>query len=432
MKTVFKEIDNSPLIVFRIFFGFLVACESFGAILTGWVKRVLIDPQFTFSFIGFEWLQPLPGYGMYWYFITMGFFGLAIMLGYRYKIAIICYTVLWAGAYFMQKTAYNNHYYLLFLISFLMIFFPANRYASMDVKQKRVKEEKTMPYWISLLFIIQVAIVYVFASIAKLYPDWLDGTFTRNLLADSTNKMILKELFLQKWFYMFIAYMGIIFDLLIVPLLLFKRTRIIALIASLSFHLFNAVFLEIGIFPFFALTFALFFYEPETIRRIFLKKKPSVIGETLQPSFYGKKIVYFLMIPYLIVQLLLPIRHHFIEGDVLWTEEGHRLSWRMMLRERNGYIIIKIKDLKTGQESIYNYGKNLTDKQAHNLATKPDFIWQYCQRIKKEYKGKPIAIYIDCKNSINRKEYKTLIDPTFDMAKAEWDYFSHNEWILLY
>ena len=431
MKIVFKEIDNSPLVVFRIFFGFLVACESFGAILTGWVKRVLIDPQFTFSFIGFEWLQPLPGYGMYWYFITMGFFGLAIMLGYRYRIAIICYTILWAGAYFMQKTAYNNHYYLLFLISFLMIFLPANRYASMDVKQKRVKEEKTMPYWISLLFIIQVAIVYVYASIAKLYPDWLDGTFTRNLLANSTNKMILKELFLQKWFYMFIAYMGIVFDLLIVPLLLFKRTRIIALIASLSFHLFNAVFLEIGIFPFFALTFALFFYEPETIRRTFLKKKPSFIGETLQPNFYGKKIVYFLIIPYLIVQLLLPIRHHFIEGDVLWTEEGHRLSWRMMLRERNGYIIIKIKDLKTGQESIYNYGKNLTDKQAHNLATKPDFIWQYCQRIKKEYKGKPTAIYIDCKNSINRKEYKTLIDPTFDMAKAEWDYFGHNEWVVL-
>lgn len=432
MKIVFKEIDNSPLIVFRIFFGFLVACESFGAILTGWVKRVLIDPQFTFSFIGFEWLQPLPGYGMYWYFITMGFFGLAIMLGYRYRIAIICYTILWAGAYFMQKTAYNNHYYLLLLISFLMIFLPANHYASIDVKQKRVKEEKTMPYWISLLFIIQVAIVYVYASIAKLYPDWLDGTFTRNLLADSTNKMILKELFLQKWFYMFIAYMGIVFDLLIVPLLLFKRTRIIALIASLSFHLFNAVFLEIGIFPFFALTFALFFYEPETIRRIFFKKKPSFIGETLQPNFYGKKIVYFLIIPYLIVQLLLPIRHHFIEGDVLWTEEGHRLSWRMMLRERNGYIIIKIKDLKTGQESIYNYGENLTDKQAYNLATKPDFIWQYCQRIKKEYKGNPIAIYIDCKNSINRKEYKTLIDPNFDMAKAEWDYFGHNEWVVLH
>ena len=430
MKFLFKAIDNSPLVVFRIFFGFLVACESFGAILTGWVKRILIDPQVTFSFIGFEWLKPLPGFGMYFYFIAMGVFGLAIMLGYRYRIAIISYTILWAGVYFMQKTAYNNHYYLLLLISFLMIFLPSNSYASLDVRQNRIKEENTMPYWISLLFIIQVAIVYVFASIAKFYPDWLDGTFTRNLLADSTNVITLKKLFLQKWFYLFIAYMGIIFDLLIVPLLLFKKTRMLALLASLTFHLFNAIFLEIGIFPFFALTFALFFYEPETIRSVFLRRKTSIETDNGHSNYYGKKIVYFLIIPYLIIQLLLPLRHHFIEGDVLWTEEGHRLSWRMMLRERNGFIHIRIKDLKTGEESLYDYRKNLTDKQIQNLATKPDFIWQYCQYIKKEFKGKEIAIFIDCKNSINRKEYKTLIDPKFDMAKAKWDYFRHNEWLL--
>lgn len=430
MKFLFKAIDNSPLVVFRIFFGFLVACESFGAIFTGWVKRILIDPQVTFSFIGFEWLKPLPGFGMYFYFIAMGVFGLAIMLGYRYRIAIISYTILWAGVYFMQKTAYNNHYYLLLLISFLMIFLPSNSYASLDVRQNRIKEENTMPYWISLLFIIQVAIVYVFASIAKFYPDWLDGTFTRNLLADSTNVITLKKLFLQKWFYLFIAYMGIIFDLLIVPLLLFKKTRMLALLASLTFHLFNAIFLEIGIFPFFALTFALFFYEPETIRSVFLRRKTSIETDNGHSNYYGKKIVYFLIIPYLIIQLLLPLRHHFIEGDVLWTEEGHRLSWRMMLRERNGFIHIRIKDLKTGEESLYDYRKNLTDKQIQNLATKPDFIWQYCQYIKKEFKGKEIAIFIDCKNSINRKEYKTLIDPKFDMAKAKWDYFRHNEWLL--
>ena len=430
MKFLFKAIDNSPLVVFRIFFGFLVACESFGAIFTGWVKRILIDPQVTFSFIGFEWLKPLPGFGMYFYFIAMGVFGLAIMLGYRYRIAIISYTILWAGVYFMQKTAYNNHYYLLLLISFLMIFLPSNSYASLDVRQNRIKEENTMPYWISLLFIIQVAIVYVFASIAKFYPDWLDGTFTRNLLADSTNVITLKKLFLQKWFYLFIAYMGIIFDLLIVPLLLFKKTRMLALLASLTFHLFNAIFLEIGIFPFFALTFVLFFYEPETIRSVFLRKKTSIETENGHSNYYGKKIVYFLIIPYLIIQLLLPLRHHFIEGDVLWTEEGHRLSWRMMLRERNGFIHIRIKDLKTGEESLYDYRKNLTDKQIQNLATKPDFIWQYCQYITKEFKGKDIAIFINCKNSINRKEYKTLIDPKFDMAKAKWDYFMHNEWLL--
>ena len=61
----FKSVDNIGLMLWRIAFGLLITLESFGAIFTGWVKEVLIAPSFTFSFIGFEWLQPLPGYGMY-------------------------------------------------------------------------------------------------------------------------------------------------------------------------------------------------------------------------------------------------------------------------------------------------------------------------------------------------------------------------------
>ena len=427
----FKNIDNSPLIVFRIFFGFLISCESFGAIITGWVKRVLIEPKFTFSFIGLEWLQPLPGYGMYFYFIIMGLFGIAIMLGYRYRVAIIGYTILWAGVYFMQKTSYNNHYYLLLIISFYMIFLPANQYASLDVKQQRIHKQNTMPYWISLLFIVQVTIVYFYAAIAKFYPDWLDGTFTKLLLSGTTSNEFLLKIFLNKYFYLFIAYAGILFDLLIVPLLLFKKTRTIALAASLSFHLFNAIFLQIGIFPFFALSFSLFFYPPEKIRKLFFKNKLS-IEEPIAYNYSRKRIFLYFLIPFLFIQFILPLRHHLIEGNVLWTEEGHRLSWRMMLRKRDGFINFKIKNNDTGEITSYDYHKNLSPKQANTLATKPDFIWQYCQRIKQEYRGKNISIFIDCKNSINKGEFKMLIDPKQDFVKAEWDYFWHNEWVLLH
>ena len=78
---LFKHIDNSALIVFRIIFGLLCFLESVGAIFTGWVKRTLVDPDFTFNFIGFEFLQPLPGNGMYYYYVIMGVFGLLIMVG---------------------------------------------------------------------------------------------------------------------------------------------------------------------------------------------------------------------------------------------------------------------------------------------------------------------------------------------------------------
>lgn len=434
MKTyLFKQIDNAPLIVFRIFFGFLIACESFGAIATGWVKANLIDIKYAFPFIGFEWIKPLPENGMFYYFVLIGILGIFIMLGYYYRLAIILYTILWAGVYFMQKTTYNNHYYLLLIISFFMIFLPANQFASIDVKQGRINKKLSMPYWISLVFIAQIAILYFYASIAKLYPDWLDGTFTKNLLAATTTRAFFLNIFSKPWFYLFIAYAGIFFDLLIVPFLLFKKTRTIALLASLIFHLFNAIFLQIGIFPFFALSFSLFFYEPEKIRNRFLKRKPKIEWSSNgENNLYGKKLVFYIFLPFLILQLLLPLRHYLIKGDVLWTEEGHRLSWRMMLRERSGYINIKIKDNNTNEVFIYNYNKDLTPYQAKNLATKPDFIWQYCQRIKKEYTNKNISIYIDCKNSINRGEYKTLIDPKQDFVKAKWNYFFHNDWILLH
>ncbi len=427
-KFLFKNIDGSALIVFRIFFGFLVACESFGTILTGWVKKVLIEPQFTFNFIGFDWLQTLLGNGMYFYFILMGFAGLGIMLGWRYRLNIMLFTILWSGVYFMQKSSYNNHYYLLVLISFLMIFLPANQEKSLDVKFNRVKQNKTIPNWIPLLFIVMIGIVYTYAAIAKLYPDWLDGTFTKNLLQGTTTRPFFLKLFAQKWFYIPFAYAGILFDLLIVPFLLYKRTRTLALIAAFIFHLFNSITLQIGIFPYFALSFALFFYEPEKVRAFFLREKITVDNNQ---NNYGKKLVYFLIIPFLTIQLFLPLRHHIIKGDVLWTEEGHRLSWRMMLRQRSGYITINIIDNITKTRTFYDYHKNLTSKQARQLAVKPDFIWQYCQKIKEEYKDKDISIYIECKNSINGKPHQTLIDPKYDIAKAKWNYFWHNEWILL-
>jgi len=427
---LFKNSSIAPLVVFRIFFGFLLAAESFGAIATGWVKNVLIEPKFTFSFIGFEWLQPLPGYGMYFYFVLMGIFGIAIMLGYRYKIAIIGFTILWAGVYFMQKTAYNNHYYLLLLISLYMVFFPANHSFSLDVKQNRVAEQFVIPKWIGLVFIVQVTFVYVFAAFAKIYPDWLNGTFTKLLLQGAAPNSFFLDIFSKPAFYLFIAYMGIGYDLLIVPLLLFKKTRTIALLFSIVFHIFNAIFLQIGIFPFFALSFSLFFYPSETINRIFLKRKNDTYPN--ETTFFGTKILYFFFIPFLFIQFLLPLRHYLIKGDVLWTEEGHRLSWRMMLRKREGFITFKIRDNATNLTTIHDFSKNVTPKQMAALSTKPDFIWQYCQHIKSEYQGKDVSIFIDCQNSINNGAFKTLIDPKQDFAKAEWHFFKHNNWILLH
>jgi vitamin K-dependent gamma-carboxylase len=425
---LFKPIDNAPLIIFRIFFGLLLAIESFGAIATGWVKRVFIDPAFTFSHIGMEWLQPLPGNGMYYYYVLMGIFGIFIMIGFRYRLSLVVFIVLWSGVYFMQKSSYNNHYYLLILISIMMLFLPAEKYASLDAKKNPEIQSLSMPQWCSWVMIAQVFIMYFFASIAKFYSGWLDGTFPSLLFSNNPFPSI-EPILNHPNFHLFIAYSGIIFDLLIIPLFLYKKTRTIAFFSALFFHIFNAVFLQIGIFPFFALTFIVFCYPPTFIRSMFFWRKPKLAFNAI--SYDTKSTLIWFFIPYFIIQLGLPVRHWVIPHDVLWTEEGHRLSWRMMLRARSGATQFRIIDRETNTLVPYDYRKGLTQKQHNFLASHPDGIWQMAQIIKKEFaaKNQDIAIYVDSQVAINGGNYHTFIDPNVDFATAKWNYFGHNEWI---
>ncbi|NNK28846.1 MAG: HTTM domain-containing protein, partial [Flavobacteriaceae bacterium] len=198
-ELLFKKIDNSALIVFRVIFGLLLILESVGAILTGWVKRTLIEPEFTFSFIGFEWLQPLPGNGMYFYYLLMGLLGLMVMLGYKYRFAMIAFTILWAGSYFMQKASYNNHYYLLILISGIMALLPANSLYSIDAQKNPNIRQEFMPSWCKWIIVLQLFIVYTYASVAKMYPDWLDLTVAKNLMASKKDYFLIGELLQQRW-----------------------------------------------------------------------------------------------------------------------------------------------------------------------------------------------------------------------------------------
>ncbi|TCK68058.1 vitamin K-dependent gamma-carboxylase-like protein [Winogradskyella wandonensis] len=428
---LFRHIDNSMLIVFRICFGLLCFLESVGAILTGWVKRTLIEPQFTFNFIGFDWLQPLPSTWMYVFYIVMGIFGLLIMIGYKYRFSALLFALMWSATYFMQKSSYNNHYYLLFLLSFIMVILPAHHYASVDAKLNPKLKQISMPSWCRWAIIFQLFIVYTYASVAKLYPDWLNASVIKLLMQGKSHFPIVGSILQNEFVHYFIAYSGIIFDGLIIPLLLFKPTRKYAFFASIFFHLFNSFIFHIGIFPYLSLAFCLFFFEPKTVRNLFLKKKELYILNEIKKPKYSKTLVAVLSI-YFVIQIALPLRHHFIEDDVLWTEEGHRLSWRMMLRAKSGSIHFRVVDQSNNTIIPIKLNEYLTKKQQRNLKTKPDFIWQFSQRLKKKFEneGKSVAIYVTSFVSVNGKSSKRLINPEVDMAKAQWNYFGHNDWIL--
>jgi len=431
-KFLFRHIDNTPLIVFRILFGLLLFLESIGAIFTGWITRILIEPKFTFNFIGFEFLQPLPGNGMYYYYLIMGIFGFFIMIGYRYRIAIISFFILWSATYLMQKSSYNNHYYLVCLLSFLMIFQPANNYLSVDVKRKPELKSISVPFWTSLLLMLQIGLVYFYGGVAKIYPDWLNADPVRTFLSSKTDYPLVGSLFIKEWFHYLLSYSGLFFDLLIVPLLLFKKTRVFGFALSIFFHLFNAIIFQIGIFPFLTLSFALFFFEPQTIRNIFLKKKP--LYKKNEVNIPQRKNYYYLLVGvYFAIQILLPIRHWFIKDNVLWTEEGHRLSWRMMLRSKSGYQNFTVVDKTSKKKKKIKLPDYLTQKQIGAMSSKPDMIWQFSQHLKKEYakNGQDIAVYVKGNIKVNGKAFSPLVNDTIDIASVKWDHFKHSEWLLL-
>ncbi len=433
-KWLFTQIDNSALIIFRIIFGFLIAAEAIGSIFTGWINRTLIEPNFTFNFLGFDFLQPLPGNGMYYYYLVMGIIGICVMIGYKYRWSMSLFTILWAGVYFMQKTSYNNHYYLLLLLCFIMCFLPAADYLSWDAKKSQ-KTKIAMPRWCSLIIILQLWIVYTYASVAKFYPDWLDFTVAKNLMAAKASYPVIGTILQQHWSHVTIAYTGILFDLLIIPLLLWKRTRIYAFGISIFFHLFNSIVLQIGIFPYLSLSFSLFFFSAEKIHSLFLKRKPFYNQQELIVPSYQKAITVVISV-WLIIQVGLPLRHWVIPGDVLWTEEGHRLSWRMMLRSRAGFTDFYIVDKNDPEAKRKHVDKKqyLSKKQHRTVSSKPDAIWQFAQYLKKEYasEGKDIAVFVKSRVSINGRKYKTFIDPEVDLASVPWNYFKTNPWILKY
>ncbi|TBM98978.1 HTTM domain-containing protein [Hyunsoonleella flava] len=428
---LFKHIDNSQLVVFRVFFGLLCFLESFGAILTGWVKRVLVEPKFTFTFIGFEWLQVFQGEGMYVYYAIMAVFGLLIMVGYKYRLSIISFTLLWAGSYLMQKSSYNNHYYLLVLISAIMVFMPAHRDMSFDAKLNPSLKTNAMPNWCRLVFILQLFIVYTYASVAKLYPDWLDGTVMEVLMKGKQGYYLIGDMLQEKWLQNVLTWGGIFFDGLIVPLLLYKPTRKWAFIISIGFHLFNSIVFQIGIFPYLALAFYLFFFPPKTIRNIFLKKRVFYDEREIKyPNFKNAYIILFAI--YFVFQIVLPLRHHGFKDYVLWTEEGHRLSWRMMLRAKYGRTVYTIKDKATGERLSINMNDFLTKKQQKSTSTKPDVIWQFSKYLKDHFKskGKDVEVYVDCRVSVNGKPLKRFINRDVDVASQPWKPLKHSDWIL--
>jgi vitamin K-dependent gamma-carboxylase len=429
---LFHPVDNSALILFRISFGLLIVIESAGSIFTGWVGRVYVEPTYTFPHMGFEWLRFFHGPGVYAYYAFMAFPALLVMLGARFRLSIIAFTAMWTVVYLGQTASYNNHYYLLILLGFLLALTPANADLSWDAEQDPALRSSTCPRWCIAIFIAQIAIVYIYASIAKLNGDWLAGRPVQIWLAAKTHYPVLGPLYREEWLRWMIVYGGIAFDGLVVPLLLWKRTRFLGVALSVFFHLFNSYTFRVGIFPYMGIAFCLFFFPGEDLRRWVLRGRQVFLSRGAGLSPARQKVLLAVLTVFIVIQVGLPLRHYLYPGNSQWTEEGHRMSWQMMLRAKSGSITFRVVDPVSRESWRVDPSDMLSEKQGQRIGTRPDMIWQFVQILRQQYaqEGREVQIFARSWVSLNGRRPQALVDPDVDLSRASWTWVKPLTWLV--
>ncbi len=432
-----SKTDAAPLAVFRILFGIMMLFSIIRFWANGWIDKLYIKPKFHFSYYGFEWVKPLGDY-TYLLFIICAVAALFIALGLKYRMAIIVFFLSFTYIELMDKTTYLNHYYFISLLSFLMIFLPANAFFSVD-NVLRKTSYKTIPKWCVDSVKLLLGIVYFYAGLAKINSDWLFRAMPLKIWLPSKYDLpfIGESLMQQEWFHYAMSWSGMLYDLAIPFLLLYKRTRWFAFALVVFFHVFTRVLFPIGMFPFIMIVSTLIFFEADfhhkiinTIKGI-LKLKTSVDLKPVLEVKKEKALVPFLTV-FFVIQLLFPFRYVLYPGELFWTEEGFRFSWRVMLMEKMGHTTFTIKNAKTGAAFVVRNRDFLSSFQEKQMSFQPDFILQYAHYLGDHFTSqghKNVQVFVESYVALNGRLSQPFIDKTVDLYK-EKESFCHKAWIL--
>lgn len=460
---LFRPVDIGLLVYFRVVFGGVMLWESGRYLFSPKIDVLFIQPRYLFKYFGFEWIHPWPGNGMYWHFGVLGVLALMIAIGACYRLATVLYFLLFTMMFLMGQSYYLNHFYLISIISGLMIFLPAHRALSVDAWLRPSIRSLTAPAWTLGLLRFQIAVPYVFGGIAKLNSDWLAGEPMRHWLYDFFGRPAAEPAV-----YLF-AWGGMLFDLLIVPAILWRQTRIIALFPIVTFHLLNHTIFHIGIFPWMMLAATAVFFPAEWFR-IPADWQQNPVADFAQPARPSNKtgtrqFVACLLVIWVLAQVLIPFRHWLYPGNPSWTEEGHRFAWHMKLRAKEPYVFTVLVRGESG--TFYSWSlmqrripgteyyddalrfravqsnaielaiddpaaNELVGRQIRDAATKPDMTLQLAQHLARRVSDtgdKAVGVYVTSLVRLNYRKPQPLIDDSFNLLNVERS-LKHAPWIL--
>ena len=398
-----------------------------------------IDPSFHFTFYGFDWVKPLDEY-TYLLFIVCGLSAFFVAIGYKYYLSIITFFLTFTYIELMDKTTYLNHYYFVSVLSFLMIFLPANSSYSVDSYLEK-KSYKYSPKWCVDSIKLLLFIVYFYSGIAKINYDWLIEAQPLKIWLTTGSydlPIIGSTLMQQEWFHYLMSWGGMFYDLLIPFILLYSRTRIFGFLLVVFFHVFTVILFPIGMFPYIMIISTLIFFNSQTHQKILdfilnpLTKQIKNIKELRVINIKRKNLALYVFVIFFIIQFLFPFRYTLYPGELFWNEQGYRFSWRVMLMEKRGYTTFKIVD-KENKNSFYVMNDSfLTEFQERQMSFQPDFILEYAHFLGDHYKKSglnEIEVYADSYVALNGRMSKRFVDPNVDLLKEKRG-FNNKSWIL--
>ena len=426
-----------PLITFRIIFGLMMVISTVRFLLLGWIEDHYLNATVTFKYYGFSWVQVLPEFWMYFLHGLMLLAAIGIMLGAFYRLATVVFFLTFTYVELIDLTYYLNHYYFVSLIALLMIWLPANASHSVDVRRNPALHRSTIPAWTINIIKFQIAIVYVYAGLAKINYDWLVLALPLKIWLPAADKLpilgpILK---LPVMPYLF-SWFGMLYDTFIVFFLMRRPTRILAYLAVILFHTIVGILFQIGVFPLVMIGVTLIFFSDEWHARL-LKKFETPPTHPQNPSGNGYSVSILTqgaLVGYVVFQLVFPWRYLLYDGNLFWNEEGYRFSWRVMLMEKAGTATFYVKNGETGREGIVDNAEFLRSHQEKQMAMQPDMILQYAHFLKEYYQKQGMTepqVRAEVYVTLNARPSQLLIDPTLDLTTIE-DSWKQKKWVLPY
>jgi vitamin K-dependent gamma-carboxylase len=433
-----QPVDAASLAAFRIALGLILVWEIGRYFAFGWIGELFLRPAFLFKYPGLEWLAPLPGAWLYVHFLVLGVLAALIAVGYQYRLATALFWLGFTYVALLDRTQYLNHFYLISLLVLLLCFVPANSLWSLDARLRPQLRSDTVPAWSLWLLRFQVAIPYLYGGIAKLNGDWLHGLPMQIWMSRMTGVQRVVPAFGEHWLALVFSYGGLAFDLAIVPLLLWQRTRYVAFAAAAAFHVMNAVMFQIGIFPWLMIAATTLFLPPDWPRWLLGRLRGQTTNLTNQTNEAGNRsspirtirtirgfsfLTTFVAV-FVILQLVVPLRHWIYPGNVDWTEEGTLFSWRMMLNDKPAAVRFTAVDPATGQESPIDPRNYLIPHQIERMSRDPELLRQFATALQADQRahGKRAEIRVLAIVSLNGRKPQLLIDPQIDLGAqpASW------------